>query len=62
MLSVLSVAVIGGNLSFVGGGGGVTCTPSGVLALIGSPDYSNAENNAIGGSFTVTDLRAGRDH
>jgi hypothetical protein len=55
---IVHSALIGGNLSFVGGGGGVTCTPSGVFALIGSPDYSNAENNAIGGSFTVTDLRS----
>lgn len=55
---VLHSDVIDGNVSFDGGGGGVSCTPTGIFALIGSPDYSNSEGDFIGGSLTVTNIRS----
>jgi hypothetical protein len=55
---VLHSDVIGGNLDINGGGGGVTCTPSGIFALIGSPDYSASEGDAISGNVNVTNVRS----
>jgi hypothetical protein len=55
---VLHSDVIGGNVHLDGGGGGVTCTPSGIFALIGSPDYSNSSSDLIHGNLTVINLRS----
>lgn len=55
---ILHSDAIGGNLDFDGGGGGVTCTPSGVFALIGSPVYSNSEGDLIGGNLSVTNMKS----
>jgi hypothetical protein len=50
---------IGGNVSLRGGGGGVTCAiPSGgIFGFIGSPVFSDAEDNNIGGSLTIAQLQ-----
>jgi hypothetical protein len=55
---VLHSDVIGGSVHLNGGGGGVTCTPSGIFALIGSPDYSNSSSDVIHGDLTVINLRS----
>jgi hypothetical protein len=55
---VLHSDIIGGSLDVNGGGGGVTCTPSGFFALIGSPDYSASEGDAISGNVNVTNMRS----
>ena len=44
---------IGGDISLRGGGGGVTCDPSGFFAQIGSPVYSAFEDNTIGGDVSI---------
>ncbi len=44
---------IGGDISMRGGGGGVTCTPSGIFAQFGSPVYSTFEDNTIGGDVSI---------
>jgi hypothetical protein len=49
---------IGGNVTEQAGGGGVTCKPMGVFKLFKSPVYSDYEDNAVGGSFSVTSLRS----
>ncbi len=50
---------INGNLSYIAGGGGVSCAlpTTGILAALQSPAYFDAEDNTIGGSFTVTGLQ-----
>jgi hypothetical protein len=49
---------IAGDATQSGGGGGVTCTPSGVFAsLLGSPVYSDYEDNTIAGNLRVTGLK-----
>jgi hypothetical protein len=55
---ILHSDVIGGNVDFAGGGGGVNCTPSGVFALIKSPVFSDVEDNAIIGSLHISGLRS----
>ncbi len=49
---------IGGDATQSGGGGGVSCTPTGIFAtlLTGSPAYSDYEDNTIGGNLRVTTL------
>ncbi len=44
---------IAGNVDEYGGGGGVTCDPSGAFAEFGSPAYSDFEDTTIGGSLVV---------
>jgi hypothetical protein len=43
-----------------GGGGGLTCNPTkgSAFEAFGSPDYSDFEDNSIGRSLMVTDLRS----
>jgi hypothetical protein len=53
---VVHNSTVGGNISESGGGGGETCTPSGVFALFGSPVYSDYEDTSVGGNITVTGL------
>ena len=49
---------IGGGISLQGGGGGVTCTPSGIFAQFGSPVYSTFEDNTIGGDVSIANYRS----
>ena len=49
---------VGRDVSEAGGGGGVTCTPSGFFAAIGSPAYSNFEDSSVGRDLAVTGLRS----
>jgi len=56
---LLHASKIGGNVSLRGGGGGVTCNvPSGgIFGFVGSPVFSDAEDNNIGGNLTIAQLR-----
>jgi hypothetical protein len=45
--------VVFGSILQVGGGGGVTCEPSGIFTAFGSPVYSDYEDTAISGSLHV---------
>lgn len=47
---------IDGNVTFQGGGGGVSCEPTGVFVAFGQPDYSDLEDNWVGGNVSVTRL------
>jgi len=49
---------IGGSVLQNGGGGGVTCTPSGPFAQFSSPVYSDYEDNSIGGNLNITGLQS----
>jgi hypothetical protein len=49
---------IGDDLTQVGGGGGVNCTPTGVFKLFHSPVYSAYEHASVAGSVTVTGVRS----
>ena len=53
-------STIRGRVKQSGGGGGVTCTPTpgSAFAAFGSPDYSDYEDNTMGGGLRVTDLRS----
>ena len=55
---IVHVSSIGGNVLQQGGGGGVTCTPSGVFRQFKSPVYSDYEDNFVGGSMAVAGLRS----
>jgi hypothetical protein len=56
---LLHASKIGGNVSLRGGGGGVTCAvpTSGIFGFIGSPVFSDAEDNNIGGNLTIAQLQ-----
>jgi hypothetical protein len=45
---------VDGDVTEDGGGGGLTCNPSGIFAAFGSPVYSDYENSSIGGNLTVS--------
>jgi hypothetical protein len=49
-------STIGGNVVQSGGGGGRTCLPKGVFALLKSPVYSDYEDSQIGGNLSVSGL------
>jgi len=49
---------IGGNVSETGGGGGVTCDPSGGFAAFGSPVYSDYEDSSVGGWMSISNLNS----
>jgi hypothetical protein len=53
---VVHNTVIGGNVDQDGGGGGFTCTPTGIFMLFNSPVYSAYEDSWIHGSVSVTRL------
>jgi hypothetical protein len=50
---------LGGNVTQVGGGGGLSCNPpkSGAFALFHSPVFSTYEDSSIHGSLEVKDLK-----
>ncbi len=54
---VVHNASIGRNVIQHHGGGGVTCEPQGVFALLGPPAYSTYEDSTIGGSIELKGMR-----
>jgi hypothetical protein len=57
---LLHASTIKGSVSLIGGGGAESCDPPfpGTFADIGSPPFSDAEDNTIGGNLTMTGLRS----
>ena len=57
---ILHSSAVVGSVNESGGGGGVTCAPpaKGVFALMGSPAYSDYEDNAIGGDLNIVGLQS----
>jgi hypothetical protein len=53
---ILHSDLIGGNVSYNGGGGGVNCKPG--FGPFSFGVYSDAEDDAIGGNLTVSGLRS----
>lgn len=53
---ILHSSIIGGNVSYNGGGGGLNCTPGFGPFAFGV--YSDAEDDVIGGNLTVSGLRS----
>jgi hypothetical protein len=51
-------ATIGGSVRQRGGGGGVSCNPSGIFAAFGSPVYSDYEDSSISGGLSVERLHS----
>lgn len=54
---IVHASTIDGNAVQNGGGGGKTCTPTGIFAAFGSPAFSDYEDNAIGGNLAISGLR-----
>jgi hypothetical protein len=54
---VMHSTYVKGDVTESGGGGGVSCVPTGVYNMIGSPVYSDYEDDTIGGGLTITGLR-----
>ena len=53
---VVHNSTIGADAVETGGGGGPSCTPSGIFSVFQSPPYSDYEDNTIGGNLRVTGL------
>lgn len=51
---IIHSSSIGGSVTETGGGGGMTCTPSGFFASIQTPVFSDYEDNTVTGGITVT--------
>jgi hypothetical protein len=49
---------IGRDVTESGGGGGVTCDPTGFFASIGQPAYSDFEDSSVGRDMSVTGLQS----
>ncbi len=56
---IVHASTIGGNVNEFGGGGGVSCTvpTTGIFSVLQSPVFSDYEDNAIGGNFTISGLQ-----
>lgn len=54
---IVHETTISGNVFESGGGGGVSCAPSGVFTAFGQPPYSDYEDSTIGGNLTIKNLR-----
>jgi hypothetical protein len=57
---LLHASTIKGSVSLRGGGGAESCNPPfpGTFADLGSPPFSDAEDNSIGGDLTITGLKS----
>jgi hypothetical protein len=53
---IVHKSTVTGDIVQTGGGGGLSCTPSGIFTTFGSPVYSDYEDNTIGGNLRVTGL------
>jgi hypothetical protein len=53
---VVHKTTIGGAVNETGGGGGLSCTPTGPFAKFGSPVYSDYEDTTIGQALNISDL------
>ena len=53
---VVHNTTVNGNAIVHGGGGGVTCAPSGAFAAFGSPVYTDFEDNTLNGDLNVGGL------
>jgi hypothetical protein len=49
-------ATIGHNVVESGGGGGFTCDPQGIFALLGPPAYSTYEDSTVGGNVLMNGM------
>ncbi len=47
---------VSGNVVETGGGGGLTCEPSGIFALFQSPVYSDYEDSTVRGNLEISGL------
>ena len=57
--AIVHASTIGGDVSELGGGGGVSCDPPfpGLFGAFQSPAFSDYEDNTIGGNLTVAGLQ-----
>jgi hypothetical protein len=55
---VVHNSTVFGNVVEHGGGGGLTCEPSGIFAVFGSPVYSDYEDTGISGNLDVTGVES----
>ncbi len=53
---VVHNTTVGGDVVQTGGGGGLSCNPTGIFAAFNSPVYSDYEDNTIGGNIRLTGL------
>jgi hypothetical protein len=49
---------VGRDVREVGGGGGVSCNPTGFFAMVGSPAYSDYEDSTVGRDLSVAGLNS----
>lgn len=49
---------VGRDVQESGGGGGVTCEPSGIFATFNSPVYSDYEDSSVGRDLSVTGMQS----
>jgi len=55
---VVHNTTIGGNVKEIGGGGGLSCKPSGAFAAFESPVYSDYEDSTVKGNLDVIGLNS----
>ena len=55
---VVHDATIAGDVRERGGGGGVSCVPTGIFGVFGSPVYSDYEDTTVGGALSIERLHS----
>ncbi|MDA8309515.1 MAG: hypothetical protein M0Z46_02705 [Actinomycetota bacterium] len=53
---IVHATSINGSVTVSGGGGGLSCRPSGVFTMLGEPVYSDFEDDTVKGDLTVSAL------